>query len=161
MTNKVTKCTENRYFKARMKAAEGNEKYLTRASAVNELPGVTEDCLKRYELDLVKTPNTVVAMMADAYNEPELLNWYCANECPIGKGRICEISDMPPERTVIRMNKHLNQMRDSLDELMDILEDGIVTEEEMKRIPTIKRQFLEARKRADEILAAIEKIERR
>ena len=43
--------------------------------------------------------------------------------------------------------------------MMDILEDGIVTEEEMQRIPHIKRQFVEARKRADEILAAIEKLE--
>ena len=161
MPSNTTKDIPNRYKQARLEAAKYNEKLLTRPGAVEFLPGVTEESLKNYELDLTRTPNTVVVLMADAYGQPELRNWYCANECPIGKNRICEISDMPPERTAIRMLRQLDTMKNGLDELMEILEDGIVTEEELQRIPTIKRQFLEARKRADEILAAIEKIETR
>ena len=62
------------------------------------LPGVTEDSLKKYELAINRPPNIVVAMMADAYNAPELRPWYCANECPLGKD--CrEVPEMPPERT--------------------------------------------------------------
>ena len=161
MTSDTTKEPQNRYYQARLRAAKYNESLLTRPGAVKSLPGVTEESLKNYELDLVRTPNTVVVLMAEAYGQPELRNWYCANECPIGRDRICEINDMPPERTAIRMLKQLDTMKDGLDELMDILEDGIVTEEEMQRIPSIKTKFLEARKRADEILAAIEKIETR
>ena len=55
-----------------MRAAKYNEKLLTRAGAVEYLPGVTEDSLKKYELDITRPPNVVVALMADAYNEPEL-----------------------------------------------------------------------------------------
>ena len=55
-----------------MRAAKWNEKLLTRAGAAEFLPGVTEDSLKKYELDINRPPNTVIAMMADAYNEPEL-----------------------------------------------------------------------------------------
>ena len=88
MQSRVTKAAGNRYCQARLKAAKYNEKLLTRAGAVDYLPGVTEDSLKKYELDITKTPNTVVALMADAYAEPELRAWYCANECPLGKDRI-------------------------------------------------------------------------
>lgn len=70
MQSRVTKAAGNRYCQARLKAAKYNEKLLTRAGAVDYLPGVTEDSLKKYELDITKTPNTVVALMADAYAEP-------------------------------------------------------------------------------------------
>ena len=142
-------------------AAKYNEKLLTRAGAVDYLPGVTEDSLKKYELDITKTPNTVVALMADAYAEPELRAWYCANECPLGKDRIAEISDMPPERCVLRMRRHMDDMQDALTEFAEIVEDGVITPEELEMVPEIKRRFTEARQKVDEMLAAIEKIEAR
>lgn len=129
--------------------------------ALDYLPGVTEDSLKKYELDITKTPNTVVALMADAYAEPELRAWYCANECPLGKDRIAEISDMPPERCVLRMRRHMDDMQDALTEFAEIVEDGVITPEELEMVPEIKRRFTEARQKVDEMLAAIEKIEAR
>ena len=85
MSRQATKACGNRYYEARMRAAKYNEKLLTRSGAVDCLPGVTEDSLKKYELDITRPPNIVVALMADAYNEPELRAWYCSNECPLGK----------------------------------------------------------------------------
>ena len=70
MARQATKACGNRYYEARMRAAMYNEKFLTRAGAVESLPGVTEDSLKKYELDINRPPNIVVALMADAYNEP-------------------------------------------------------------------------------------------
>lgn len=161
MSKQVTKATGNRYCQSRMKAAQYNEKLLTRCNAVDFLPGVTEDSLKKYELGINRPPNTVVALMADAYGEPELRSWYCANECPLGQDRVIEISDMPPERTALRMHRQLRLMQDSLDEFAEIVEDGVVTEDELARVPEIKKQFLQARQKVDEMLAAIEKIENR
>ena len=161
MQSRVTKAAGNRYCQARLKAAKYNEKLLTRAGAVDYLPGVTEDSLKKYELDITKTPNTVVALMADAYAEPELRAWYCANECPLGKDRIAEISDMPPERCVLRMRRHMDDMQDALTEFAEIVEDGVITPEELEMVPEIKKRFTEARQKVDEMLAAIEKIEAR
>jgi hypothetical protein len=144
-----------------MKAAKYNEKLLTRAGAVECLPGVTEDSLKKYELGINRPPNTVVALMADAYAEPELRSWYCANECPLGKDRVTEIDDMPPERTAIRMRRQIKIVQDALEEFAEIIEDGVVTYDELERIPDIKQQFLLARQKVDEMLAALEKIENR
>ena len=45
MSRLATKAVGNRYYEARMKAAKYNEKLLTRAGAVGDLPGVTEDRL--------------------------------------------------------------------------------------------------------------------
>ncbi|MEG1559373.1 MAG: hypothetical protein RR398_00710 [Clostridia bacterium] len=103
MSKQVTKAAGNRYCQARLEAARYNPKFLTRATAVDELSGITEDRLKKYGLDIVRSPNEAVAIMADAYNEPELRAWYCANECPLG--RDCrEIQQMPPERALVFSN---------------------------------------------------------
>lgn len=57
MARQATKACGNRYYEARMRAAMYNEKFLTRAGAVESLPGVTEDSLKKYELDINRPPN--------------------------------------------------------------------------------------------------------
>ena len=82
MARKITKAAGNVYCQARLRAAKYNEKLQTRAGASEAIPGVTEDSIKKYELDITRPPNDVVALMADAYNAPELISWYCANECP-------------------------------------------------------------------------------
>lgn len=161
MPNRVTIESKNRYRQSRLKAARYNEKLLTRSGAADSLPGVTEDSLKKYELGINRPPNTVVALMADAYAEPELRSWYCANECPLGKDRVTEINDMPPERTTIRMQNHMDALQDALREFAGMLDDGVITMEELERLPQIEKNFRDTRQRIEEILAAIEKIKNR
>ena len=50
MGRPVTKAAGNVYCKYRMRAAEWNDKFLSRAGASDVLPGVTEDSIKKYEL---------------------------------------------------------------------------------------------------------------
>lgn len=160
MARQVTKATQNRYCQARLEAAKWNEKLLTRPGAAEELPGVTEESLKKYELDLVRPPNDVVALMADAYNAPELLLWYCAHECPLGKN--CrEVPEMPPERTFVRLTNTLNNLTDAMRELAKLMDDGAENETDNTRIPRLRDEFLEARRRIDETLAVLEKLQRR
>ena len=122
------------------------------------LPGVTEDSLKKYELDINRPPNVVVALMADAYNEPELRAWYCAHECPLGKD--CrEIPEMPPERVLIRLQNAKNGVNTVAASLSAILDDGIVDEGEAKQLPQLRDELLEVRRRMDEALAVLEKLQ--
>lgn len=161
MARQATKACGNRYFEARMRAAKYNERFLTRAGAVESLPGVTEDSLKKYELDLTRTPNVVVVLMADAYNDPELRTWYCSNECPLGK-EFREISEMPAERALLRLQNSVCEIEKVIRQLSGIMEDGkISNEEEKQMIPKLRDQLLEFRRRTDENLAALEKAERR
>lgn len=159
MPRPATKALGNRYCQARLRAAKYNDRFATRATAAEELPGVSEDCLKKYELDITRPPNTVVDLMADAYNAPELRAWYCANECPLG--RDCrEIPEMPAERAILRLRNSLSDFDQAMEQLSKIMDDGIIDEEEAKQIPELRDQFLEVRRRLDENLAAMEKAEK-
>ncbi|MCD7811936.1 MAG: transcriptional regulator [Ruminococcus sp.] len=159
MPRQATKACGNRYYEARIKAAKYNEKLLTRTGAAEYLPGVTEDSLKKYELDITRPPNTVVALMADAYNEPELRTWYCAKECPLGKD--CrEIPEMPAERALIRLQNSVCEMGKIIKQLSMLMEDGVIDESEQQLIPELRGSLLEFRRRADEILAVLERAAR-
>jgi hypothetical protein len=156
MSRQATKAVGNRYYEARKKAAKYNEKLLTRAGAVDYLPGVTEDNLKRYELGITRPPNIVVALMADTYNEPELRAWYCVNECPLGKD--CrEIPEMPAERALLRFQNSVYEMEQLTCQLSLLMDDGKITEDEQPLIPQLRDKLLEFRRRADENLAALER----
>lgn len=160
MARQATKACGNRYFEARMRAAKYNEKLLTRAGAVECLPGVTEDSLKKYELDITRPPNIVVALMADTYNEPEPRAWYCANECPLGKD--CrEIPEMPAERALIRLQNSVYEMEQLTRQLSLLMEDGTIETEQQTIILQLRDRLLEFRRRADENLAALERAARR
>lgn len=156
MARQVTKAVANRYCQARLEAAKCNERLASRASASEVLGCVSEDSIKKYELGITKPPNDVVAIMADAYNSPELVNWYCANECPLGKN--CrEIPEMPPERAFVRLTNTLEKLKSSMKELAEILDDGIIERSEADTALQLREDFLEARRRMDEILALLEK----
>lgn len=156
MPKQATKACGNRYYESRMRAAKWNEKLLTRAGASEVLPGVTEDSLKKYELDINRPPNTVVALMADEYNEPELRAWYCSNECPLG--RDCrEIPEMPAERSLIRFQNSVDEMEQVVGQLSRLMDDGELTEEERPIVPQLMEKILEFKRRAAESLAVLER----
>lgn len=160
MARQVTKASGNRYCQARLEAAKYNDRFLSRASAAEEIAGITEESLKKYELDITKPPNDVVALMVDAYNAPELALWYCANECPLGKN--CrEVPDMPPERTFVRMTNVLNKLTEAMKELAMMMDDGIGQSRDDARTARVREEFLEARRRIDETLAALDKLQGR
>ena len=156
MSRQATKAVGNRYYEARIKAAKYNENPSPRAGAIDYLPGVTEDNLKRYELGITRPPNIVVALMADTYNEPELRAWYCVNECPLGKD--CrEIPEMPAERALIRFQNSVYEMEQLTCQLSLLMDDGKITENEQPLIPQLHDKLLEFRRRADENLAVLER----
>lgn len=159
MARQVTKAVANRYCQARLEAAKCNDRLSSRAGAAEELGCVSEDCLKKYELDITKPPNDAVAIMVETYNAPELAVWYCANECPLG--RWCrEVPQMPPERTYIRLTNTLDRLNGSMREFAEILDDGIIDTTEAEKALQLWDDFLEARRRIDETLAILEKVQR-
>ena len=85
MAKQPTKEANNVYCIARKKAAEFNSKFSSREGA-SEFLGISKDSLIDYELDLCKVVLVdKVVIMAEAYNVPELLNYYCCNEYTICK----------------------------------------------------------------------------
>ena len=159
MPRQATKAYGNRYFEARLNAAKYNAEFSIRRTAVDYLPGVTEDCLKKYELGLSNPPNSVVALMADAYNAPELLSWYCANECPLGT-KCREPEPAPAERYLIRLQNELPALENAMATISRIMDDGKIREDEEQDFARAKGTFLEVYRRVSELMNILDKADK-
>lgn len=128
----ATKAAGNVWYQARMEAAKWNDKLLSRAGAAEAL-NMSEDAVKDAELGLNKCmPVDKAVLMADLYRKPELRNYYCLHECPIG--RTLAISDETPgiERVTVKLLKNLRveELENVKERLVDIAEDGKITDDE-------------------------------
>ena len=60
---------------------------LTRERAAELIPGFSPERIEKIENDRVQVRPDDIRAMAEAYKTPGLCNYYCSQECPIGKGR--------------------------------------------------------------------------
>ena len=66
---------------------------------------------------------------------------------------------MPPERVLIRLQNAKTGVNTVAASLSEILDDGVVDEDEAKQLPQLRDELLEVRRRMDEALAVLEKLE--
>lgn len=124
-----TKAADSPFCKARLEAAEYNERLYSKEGAA-ELLGVSVSTLSDYELGITKTiPPDMVLKMADLYNAPELRNYYCTELCPLGyEMQRAEVVDL--DRICVRALSSFRRLDNTEALLLDITEDGIVSEDE-------------------------------
>lgn len=129
MGKKATKTLDNMYYIARMNAAERSEDFTSREKAA-EILNIDRTRLARIELETIFPYPEEVVMMAKAYNAPELLNAFCAKECPIGKGTVREVTIDDLDRLTLKVLGSLKDIDTLRESLIAISEDGIVDEQE-------------------------------
>ena len=132
MGRRATVAAGNVWYEARMNASKWNEKLLSREGTA-ELLNMSVDSLKDTEMNLLKhMPVDKAVLMADLYNAPELLNYYCIHECPIGCRRCISDEVHGIDRVTVKLLKNLkvNELSEIKDKLLDIAEDGMITEDE-------------------------------
>lgn len=83
MAKKATKAAENNFYKARIAAATCNDSLNSREGASEQL-GIDRTRLARIELGSLSPYPEEVLLMSDAYNAPELNNYFCSKMCPLG-----------------------------------------------------------------------------
>lgn len=124
---------------------------LSRAAAVEYIPGnpeypgmdgITEDRLVKLESGLTAVQPADVVAMAKRYNEPELRNYYCCHECPIG------VIDAPEvvykdnvHQILVNMVVSLESVNSKKSRLMEILADGVVDDAEIKDLNKILEEL--------------------
>ena len=124
---------------------------LTRADATTYIPGntefpgmdgVTESRLVKLEHgEATIQPEDVVAM-AKRYNKPELRNYYCCNECAIGKLDTPEVTyNGGIHEILVNMAVSLKNVNHEKIRLMEILEDGKVDDEELADYEKISEEL--------------------
>ena len=149
MSGIATKAVNSVFYKARMAAKEHNEMLSSREGAA-EVTGIDRTRIARIELNtLVPYPEDVV-IMADVYNAPQLMNYFCTHECPIGK-RIAQQADLEElNRMTINILNALNGVSSVSQTVLAVVDDGQVTDEEMPEMERVLMLLQQVGKAATE-----------
>lgn len=120
--------SENIYRTARKRAAQSQP-------LLNSLD-TAQDVLHIDRLRLLKIENGQkcpdpedIMSMANNYNAPELCNYYCTNECPVGCNAQPFIYD-DLDKISVRLMSALHFLENANDRIYAILEDGKIAENE-------------------------------
>lgn len=116
---------------------------LTQAKASEAMQSISEDRLARLETGkITMTPNDVLEM-ANAYKRPDLCNYYCTHECPIGKNTLSEIKPQQLSNIILKMVASLNTVETEKNALIEITSDGQISENELKDFARIQMELNE------------------
>ena len=95
-------------------------------------------------------PDEILAM-ANAYKKPGLCNYYCSNECPIGRIHVPEIKSKDLAQITLEMLSTINILSKQKDRLVEITVDGEITNDEMD-------DFLQIKGELDKMTTSIESL---
>ncbi|MBO5666980.1 MAG: helix-turn-helix transcriptional regulator [Firmicutes bacterium] len=114
---------------------------LSRDKASELLEGITPERLERIENEKTLPHPEEVLLMSDKYKAPDLCNYYCANECPIGEQYVPEIKMKNLSNIVLEMLSSLNSMNKQKERLIDIAADGKIDNDEIKDFIHIQEEL--------------------
>lgn len=134
---------------ARMSIKENKKPYqvrreeleLSREKASELLGTIPPERLERIENEKVQPHPDEVLLMAEAYKMPNLCNYYCANECPIGREYVPEIEIKDLSQIVLEMVASLNSMHRKQERLIEIAADGRIDGDEIKDFIHIQNEL--------------------
>lgn len=125
MPKTSSKENKNAYFRRR------EELKLTREQASELLVTMPAERIEKIENERVEPRPDEILLMAKKYKSPELCNYYCAQQCPIGKEYVPEVRIHDLSQIVLNMLDSLNQAQDSQRRLISITADGLVDDSEI------------------------------
>ena len=153
MGRDATKAVGNVWFEARKEAAKYDDRLQSREGAA-ELLGMSRSAVADAELGISKVmPVDKAVLMADLYRQPQLLNYYCLHECPIGSRRSISDELVSIERVTVKLLKNLNvdQLHLVKAKLIDIAADGVVSDEEKPELQEVVDYLKELSKTISQI----------
>ncbi len=107
----------------------------------NDLGYFTTERLERIENGKFPIHPEEVMLLSKVYKKPSLCNYYCSNECEIGKNYVPEIKVKDLEKIILSMVASLNSMKKSQERLIEITADGIIDDEELKDFVFIQKEL--------------------
>ena len=135
MANVGEKTRFNIFYKARSEASKNNEQLGSRSGA-SDMMCIDQGRLYRIESGVANPYPEEIRLMANLYNAPELENYYCTHMCPLGYGMPkAEIADL--DRISLVAIAAFRKLARLEGELIDITEDGIISEDEKPALERI------------------------
>lgn len=117
------------------------EMKLTREKASELLAYISEDKLYKIESKLTTPHPEEIVTMSEVYKKPSLCNYYCANECEIGKKYVPEIKIKDLSQIVLEMLNSLNAVSKKKERLVEITVDGVIDDDEIKDFIDIQNEL--------------------
>ena len=135
MARASTKENKNIYHKTR------EALQLTRETASELLESISPERIEKIENERALPHPDEVLLMAEKYRKPELCNYYCANQCPIGQQYVPEIRHKELSQIVLETLASLNAMQKKKDRLIEITADGRISREELEDFVFIQEEL--------------------
>ena len=120
-----TEENKNKYQLAR------EELGLSREKASDLLEVIPPERIEKIENERSLPHPDEVLVMSQKYKKPSLCNYYCSNECPIGKEYVPEVQIKELSAIVIEMLASLNSVNKTKDRLIEIAADGVISDDEI------------------------------
>ncbi|HCM91055.1 MAG TPA: XRE family transcriptional regulator [Lachnospiraceae bacterium] len=114
---------------------------LTREKASEMTGFMSPEHIEKIENGKINVQPDDVMALAECYKAPKLCNYYCSNECPIGEKYIPEVQVKDLAQIAIETLNSLNRINREKDRLLEIIEDGKVTDDEISDFVSIKKTF--------------------
>lgn len=135
MGKKSTKENKNIYQLCR------EEANLTRDKASEEMGFVSADRIEKIESEKsLPHPDEIMAM-ASCYKRPDLCNYFCSHECPIGQEFVPEVKIKDLSQIVLEMVASINNLDKEKNRLIEIAVDGQLTPDEFEDFNRISTQL--------------------
>lgn len=130
---------------------------LTRDAASELMEYVSPDRIEKIESEKSLPHPDEVLIMAKAYKAPNLCNYYCSHECPIGQQYVPEVQIKDLSQITLEMLNSLNSVEKAKERIIEITVDGKITEDEASDFIKIKENLDEISHSVDSLSLWIEK----
>ena len=114
---------------------------LTREEAADLLVTMSPERIEKIENERTLPHRDEVLLMSDTYKQPNLCNYYCANQCPIGQQYVPEIKIKDLSQIVLETLASLNAMQKKKDRLIEITVDGHISGDELADFVFIQEEL--------------------
>lgn len=104
---------------------------LSREKASELLETIPPERIERIESGKFSVYPDEVVLMAEKYQAPQLCNYFCANQCEIGKQYVPEIKIKDLSQIVLEMLASLNSVKRRQERLIEITADGKIEADEV------------------------------
>ena len=114
---------------------------LSREKASDLLEVIPPERIERIENGKYTAHPDEVIRMAEKYQAPELCNYYCSNECEIGRQYVPEIKIKDLAQIVLEMLASLNSIEKRRDRMIEITADGRIGDDEVEDFVRIQEDL--------------------
>ena len=114
---------------------------LSREKASELLDTIPPERIERIESGKFTAHPDEVLVMSEKYHAPHLCNYYCANECEIGKQYVPEIKIKSLPQIILEMLSSLNSVKKQQERLIEITADGQIEADEVEDFIYIQEEL--------------------